>query len=136
MGTTLTAILFAGGRLALCHVGDSRAYLVRDGQLSQITHDDTFVQTLIDDGRITAEEANSHPQRSLLLRALNGQEVEPDLSMREVRDGDRYLLCSDGLSGVVSEETSSRRSRTPIPSPRPTGSSSWPCAAAGRTTSR
>jgi protein phosphatase len=105
MGTTLTAILFAGGRLALCHVGDSRAYLMRDGQMSQITHDDTFVQTLIDDGRITAEEANSHPQRSLLLRALNGQEVEPDLSMREARAGDRYLLCSDGLSGVVSEET-------------------------------
>lgn len=105
MGTTLTAILFAGGRLALCHVGDSRAYLLRDGQLSQITHDDTFVQTLIDDGRITAEEANSHPQRSLLLRALNGQEVEPDLSMREARAGDRYLLCSDGLSGVVSEDT-------------------------------
>jgi protein phosphatase len=105
MGTTLTAILFAGGRLALCHVGDSRAYLLRDGQLTQITHDDTFVQTLIDDGRITPEEANSHPQRSLLLRALNGQDVEPDLSMREARAGDRYLLCSDGLSGVVSEET-------------------------------
>ncbi len=105
MGTTLTAILFAGGRLALCHVGDSRAYLLRDGQLSQITHDDTFVQTLIDDGRITQEEANSHPQRSLLLRALNGQDVDPDLSMREARAGDRYLLCSDGLSGVVSEET-------------------------------
>jgi serine/threonine protein phosphatase PrpC len=105
MGTTLTAILFAGGRLALCHVGDSRAYLLRDGQLSQITHDDTFVQTLIDDGRITPEEANSHPQRSLLLRALNGQDVDPDLSMREARAGDRYLLCSDGLSGVVSEET-------------------------------
>jgi len=105
MGTTLTAILFAGGRLALCHVGDSRAYLLRDGEFAQITHDDTFVQTLIDDGRITPEEANSHPQRSLLLRALNGQEVEPDLSMREARAGDRYLLCSDGLSGVVSEET-------------------------------
>src|SRR4051794_23170136 len=105
MGPTLTAVLFAGGRLALCHVGDSRAYLVRDGQMSQITHDDTFVQTLIDDGRITAEEANSHPQRSLLLRALNGQDVEPDLSMRDARAGDRYLLCSDGLSGVVSEET-------------------------------
>src|SRR3712207_2689066 len=73
--------------------------------MTQITHDDTFVQTLIDDGRITAEEANSHPQRSLLLRALNGQEVEPALTMREARAGDRYLLCSDGLSGVVSEET-------------------------------
>jgi serine/threonine protein phosphatase PrpC len=115
MGTTLTAILFAGGRLALCHVGDSRAYLVRDGQMTQITHDDTFVQTLIDDGRITPEEANSHPQRSLLLRALNGQEVEPDLSMREVRDGDRYLLCSDGLSGVVSEETLAEALKDPDP---------------------
>jgi PPM family protein phosphatase len=115
MGTTLTAILFAGSRLALCHVGDSRAYLVRDGQFSQITHDDTFVQTLIDDGRITAEEANSHPQRSLLLRALNGQEVEPDLSMREARDGDRYLLCSDGLSGVVSEETLAEALKDPDP---------------------
>jgi PPM family protein phosphatase len=115
MGTTLTAILFAGSRLALCHVGDSRAYLVRDGQFSQITHDDTFVQTLIDDGRITVEEANSHPQRSLLLRALNGQEVEPDLSMREARDGDRYLLCSDGLSGVVSEETLAEALKDPDP---------------------
>ncbi|MGY1630616.1 PP2C family protein-serine/threonine phosphatase [Geodermatophilus sp. SYSU D01186] len=105
MGTTLTAVLFAGGRLALCHIGDSRAYLLRDGVLTQITHDDTFVQTLIDDGRITPEEANHHPQRSLLLRALNGQEVDPYLSMREARAGDRYLLCSDGLSGVVSEET-------------------------------
>ena len=115
MGTTLTAILFAGGRLALCHVGDSRAYLVRDGAMSQITHDDTFVQTLIDDGRITAEEANSHPQRSLLLRALNGQEVEPDLSMREARAGDRYMLCSDGLSGVVSEETLAEALKDPDP---------------------
>jgi protein phosphatase len=115
MGTTLTAILFAGGRLALCHVGDSRAYLVRDGVMSQITHDDTFVQTLIDDGRITPEEANSHPQRSLLLRALNGQEVEPDLSMREARAGDRYMLCSDGLSGVVSEETLAEALKDPDP---------------------
>ncbi|MGY1855681.1 protein phosphatase 2C domain-containing protein [Modestobacter sp. SYSU DS0290] len=105
MGTTLTAILFAGARVALCHVGDSRAYLLRDGELHQITHDDTFVQTLIDEGRITEEEANSHPQRSLLLRALNGQDVEPDLSIRDTRAGDRYLLCSDGLSGVVSQET-------------------------------
>ncbi|KQS66873.1 PP2C family serine/threonine-protein phosphatase [Modestobacter sp. Leaf380] len=115
MGTTLTAVLFAGGRLALCHVGDSRAYLVRDGQLAQITHDDTFVQTLIDDGRITADEANSHPQRSLLLRALNGQDVEPDLSMREARAGDRYLICSDGLSGVVSHETMADALHDPDP---------------------
>ncbi|MCZ2815412.1 PP2C family protein-serine/threonine phosphatase [Modestobacter sp. VKM Ac-2984] len=113
MGTTLTAVLFAGGRLGLCHVGDSRAYLMRDGELHQITHDDTFVQTLIDDGRITEEEANSHPQRSLLLRALNGQDVEPDLSMREARAGDRYMLCSDGLSGVVSHETLAAAMREP-----------------------
>jgi protein phosphatase len=73
------------------------------------------VQTLIDDGRITPEEANHHPQRSLLLRALNGQDVDPDLSMREARAGDRYLLCSDGLSGVVSEETLAEALKDPDP---------------------
>lgn len=105
MGTTLTAILFAGDRLGLAHVGDSRGYLLRDGELTQITKDDTFVQTLVDEGRITAEEAHSHPQRSLIMRALTGQEVEPTLIMREARVGDRYLLCSDGLSDPVSHET-------------------------------
>ncbi|MBM7368667.1 PP2C family protein-serine/threonine phosphatase [Gordonia hydrophobica] len=105
MGTTLTAILFAGNRIGLCHVGDSRGYLHRDGQLSQITRDDTFVQSLVDEGRITAEQAHTHPQRSLIMRALTGQEVEPTLIMREARAGDRYLLCSDGLSDVVSDET-------------------------------
>ena len=73
--------------------------------LTQITKDDTFVQSLIDEGRITEEEAHTHPQRSLLLRAITGQDVEPSLTMREARPGDRYLLCSDGLSGVVSDET-------------------------------
>ncbi|PRZ42787.1 protein phosphatase [Antricoccus suffuscus] len=105
MGTTLTAMLFNGQRIALCHVGDSRAYLLRDGTLTQITHDDTFVQALIDEGRITEEEASVHPQRSVILRALNGADVEPDLSMREARPGDRYVLCSDGLSSFVSFET-------------------------------
>ncbi|MEN3359915.1 MAG: family protein phosphatase [Mycobacteriales bacterium] len=105
MGTTLTAMLFLGSRIGLVHVGDSRAYLLRGGQLMQITHDDTFVQALIDEGRLTEEEAHSHPQRSLILRALNGTDVEPDLSIREARIGDRYLLCTDGLSGVVSAET-------------------------------
>ncbi|OBJ50842.1 PP2C family serine/threonine-protein phosphatase [Mycobacterium sp. 1423905.2] len=105
MGTTLTAILFAGNRLGLVHIGDSRGYLLRDGELTQITKDDTFVQTLVDEGRITAEEAHSHPQRSLIMRALTGHEVEPTLTMREVRAGDRYLLCSDGLSDPVSDET-------------------------------
>lgn len=105
MGTTLTAILFAGSRLGLCHIGDSRGYLLRDEQLTQITRDDTFVQTLVEEGRITAEEAHTHPQRSLIMRALTGTEVEPTLTVREARAGDRYLLCSDGLSDVVSEET-------------------------------
>ena len=72
---------------------------------TQITKDDTFVQTLVDEGRITAEEAHSHPQRSLIMRALTGHEVEPTLIMREARAGDRYLLCSDGLSDPVSHDT-------------------------------
>ncbi|GAB2654401.1 protein phosphatase 2C domain-containing protein [Gordonia jinhuaensis] len=105
MGTTLTAILFAGSRIGLCHIGDSRGYLLRDGVLTQITRDDTFVQTLVEEGRITPEEAHTHPQRSLIMRALTGTEVEPTLTIREARAGDRYLLCSDGLSDVVSEET-------------------------------
>jgi PPM family protein phosphatase len=105
MGTTLTAILFAGNRIGLVHIGDSRGYLLRDGELTQITKDDTFVQTLVDEGRITREEAHSHPQRSLIMRALTGHEVEPTLTIREARAGDRYLLCSDGLSDPVSDET-------------------------------
>jgi PPM family protein phosphatase len=106
MGTTLTALLWTGRRLGVVHVGDSRAYLLRDGQLTQITQDHTWVQRLVDEGRITEEEATTHPQRSLLMRALgSGDHVEPDLSIREVRAGDRYLLCSDGLSGVVSHQT-------------------------------
>jgi serine/threonine protein phosphatase PrpC len=106
MGTTVTALLRAGSRFGLVHVGDSRGYLLRNGQLQQITRDHTFVQTLVDEGRITAEEADHHPQRNLITNALDGREdVELDLSVRETRAGDRYLLCSDGLSGVVSEET-------------------------------
>ncbi|MGW9594413.1 Stp1/IreP family PP2C-type Ser/Thr phosphatase [Streptomyces chartreusis] len=106
MGTTLTALLWTGQRLGLVHVGDSRAYLLRDGVLTQVTQDHTWVQRLVDEGRITEEEATTHPQRSLLMRALgSGDHVEPDLSIREVRAGDRYLICSDGLSGVVSHQT-------------------------------
>ncbi|MGW9372967.1 caspase, EACC1-associated type [Streptomyces xanthophaeus] len=106
MGTTLTALLWSGQRLGVVHVGDSRAYLLRDGILTQITKDHTLVQRLVDDGRITEEEATTHPERGVLLRALDGGEhAEPDLSIREVRAGDRYLICSDGLSGVVSHQT-------------------------------
>jgi protein phosphatase len=101
-GTTLTAMLWSGSQLALVHVGDTRAYLLRDGQLFQITHDHTVVQSLIDQGQLTAEEALSHPERALLLRALDGtQAAVLDLSLHDVRPGDRYLLCSDGLTTVV-----------------------------------
>jgi protein phosphatase len=106
MGTTLTALLQAGSRLGVVHVGDSRCYLLRDGELEMITHDHTFVQTLVDEGRITEDEAGHHPQRSVILRALDGRgDIDLDLSVREARVGDRYLLCSDGLSGVVSADT-------------------------------
>jgi protein phosphatase len=105
MGTTLTATLFSGSKIGMVHIGDSRAYLLRDGEFSQITKDDTYVQMLVDEGRISAEEASSHPQRSLLTRALDGRDIEPEYSVRHVRPGDRYLICSDGLSGVVSAET-------------------------------
>jgi len=104
MGTTITGLYWLGGRIAVVHVGDSRAYLLREGELAQITHDHTYVQTLVDSGRITEEEAAVHPRRSLLMRALDGiNPVEADLSVREARAGDRFLLCSDGLSGVVSD---------------------------------
>jgi serine/threonine protein phosphatase PrpC len=100
--TTLTALLWSGSRLALVHIGDTRAYLVRAGELFQITHDHTYVQALVDEGRLTAAEAASHPQRSLLVRALTGAGgARPDLSLHEAAAGDRYLLCSDGLSAVV-----------------------------------
>ncbi|OIV37256.1 protein phosphatase [Mangrovactinospora gilvigrisea] len=106
MGCTLTAMLFTGQRVGLVHIGDSRAYLLRDGQLTQITTDHKWVQRLVDEGRISAEEAANHPQRNLLMRALDGKgQAEPDLALREFRVGDRYLLCSDGLSDVVSTET-------------------------------
>jgi serine/threonine protein phosphatase PrpC len=105
MGTTLTAMLFSGSKMGLVHIGDSRAYQLRDGEFAQITKDDTYVQMLVDEGRITLEEANSHPQRSLLTRALDGRDADPEYSVRQVKTGDRYLICSDGLSGVVSFET-------------------------------
>ncbi|MFE3162090.1 MerR family transcriptional regulator [Streptomyces sp. NPDC059224] len=102
-GTTLTALLWTGSRLALVHIGDSRAYLLRDGELFRITHDHSVVQSLIDEGRLAPEEAGSHPQRMLLAKALSGgaSSGTPDLKLHEARGGDRYLLCSDGLSREV-----------------------------------
>jgi protein phosphatase len=106
VGTTLTAMLWTGSRLALVHIGDSRAYLLRDGGLFQITQDHTLVQSMVDEGRLTQAEAASHPQRSLLVRALSGdgQDATADLRLHDARPGDRYLLCSDGLTTVVPAE--------------------------------
>ena len=115
MGTTLTAMLFSGARMGMVHVGDSRAYLFRNAQFTQITRDDSFVNELLEQGRITADQAATHPQRSLLLKALTGHEVEPSLTVREARAGDRYLLCSDGLSGMVSDETLAEAIQIPDP---------------------
>lgn len=104
MGTTLTAALFEGRRLHLAHVGDSRAYLLRDGELSQITTDHTLVQHLIDEGQITPEEAATHPQRSIITRAIGvADHVEVDSMTLDLQLGDTILLCSDGLSGFVTD---------------------------------
>jgi protein phosphatase len=106
LGTTLTAMLWSGSQLALVHIGDCRAYLLRSGELYQITHDHTMVQSMVDEGRLTLDEAASHPKRSLLIKALTGSgEHRPDLSLHVARAGDRYLLCTDGLSTVVSTDT-------------------------------
>ncbi len=106
MGTTLTLLMHSGEVIAIAQVGDSRGYLLREGVLEQVTHDQTFVQSLIDQGRISDEDAKTHPQRNMLLQALDGRvEVQPEVVLRTPRLGDRYLLCSDGLSSVVSEPT-------------------------------
>ncbi|WAL39662.1 protein phosphatase 2C domain-containing protein [Brevibacterium sp. BRM-1] len=106
MGTTVTALLRAGDRLALAHIGDSRGFLLRDGVLTQVTADHTFVQMLVDEGRITPEEAEHHPQRSVVMKVLGdvGAAPELDLSIRDTRVGDRWMLCSDGLTGFASHE--------------------------------
>lgn len=103
MASTLTAMLFAGSRMGLAHVGDSRAYLLRDHELRQLTTDDTFVRPLIDAGELTPAQARTHPMRSVLLHSLSGRELEPSLRMVCPYPGDRYLLCSDGLSDVVDD---------------------------------
>jgi protein phosphatase len=104
MGTTVDAILFDGTQIGLAHLGDSRGYLWRRGELSLITNDHTWVQSLIDDGRITEDEAKVHSHRSLLLKVLDGRhDNDPDLSVHPIEAGDRILLCSDGLSGFVDQ---------------------------------
>lgn len=107
LGTTCIAIMRSGNKLAMVHIGDSRAYLLRGTVLTQVTTDHSFVQYLVDIGQITPEEAEHHPQRNVVLRVLgdSGMDVTPDETVREAVLGDRWLLCSDGLSGVVSSET-------------------------------
>jgi serine/threonine protein phosphatase PrpC len=115
MGTTLTALLFGRDSLGLVHVGDSRAYLMRDGSLSQMTKDDTLVQYLVDEKRISPQDAWGHPQRSLVSEVLTGHGVDPFLETRQVAPHDRYLICSDGLSDHVPPETISQALRLPDP---------------------
>ena len=107
LGTTCIAVMRSGNKLAMVHVGDSRAYLLRDGELTQVTTDHTFVEYLVETGRLTPEQARRHPQRSVLLRVLGDGdgEVQLDESIREALPGDRWILCSDGLSGPVTDET-------------------------------
>ncbi len=105
MGTTVTVVCWQGDRASLAHVGDSRAYMLRGGELLRLTKDHTYVQTLVDAGQITEEEAATHRRRNLLIRAIDGvNTVEPDLSIREVHAGDRIMLCTDGLSGVLRDD--------------------------------
>jgi len=103
MGTTLTAMLADGDRLDLVHIGDSRAYAWRDGTLQQLTRDDTYVQGLVDKGVISKEEARAHPQRALVTQAVHGSGVNPMVAVVTPRPGDRFLLCSDGLSDYVED---------------------------------
>jgi protein phosphatase len=104
MGTTLTAILLAGGKISMVHVGDSRGYRLREGVLTQVTKDDTYVQMLLDEGAIRPEQAAVHPHRSVVTRALQGRQVEARYSVRPAVFGDRYLLCSDGVSEPLSPD--------------------------------
>src|SRR5690554_1434313 len=106
MGTTVSAILRLDDKLALAHIGDSRIYRFRSGKLEQITADHTFVQRLVDSGRITAEEAAVHPRRSVLMRVLGDVDASPDIdtTVLDTLPGDRWLLCSDGLSSYVTDD--------------------------------
>jgi serine/threonine protein phosphatase PrpC len=104
MGTTMTAMLLAGDQLALLHVGDSRGYLFRDGGLRQLTKDETLVQALIDQGVLTPAQARSHPHRSMVIQAVQGQDLTPTGATLTLRPADRLLLCSDGLSDFIVDD--------------------------------
>jgi protein phosphatase len=104
MGTTVTALLLSAGKLGLVHVGDSRCYLLRDNALEQVTRDDTLVQSLVDRGALTPAQARSHPQRSLVTQAVQGRPMTISGGTLEPQLGDRFMLCSDGLSDVVTDD--------------------------------
>jgi len=106
MGTTVSGMILVGSKVAIAHIGDSRIYLMRSGELRQITADHTFVQRLVDSGRITEEEAAVHPRRSVLMRVLGDVDATPEVDTMsfETKPGDRWLVCSDGLSSYVSED--------------------------------
>ncbi|MEV1288010.1 protein phosphatase 2C domain-containing protein [Micromonospora sp. NPDC049679] len=104
MGTTVTALLLSGERFGLLHVGDSRCYLLRDATLSQVTRDDTFVQSLVDQGALTMAEARRHPRRSLITQAVQGEPLSPTSAVLTACPADRLLLCSDGLTDVVADD--------------------------------
>jgi PPM family protein phosphatase len=114
MGTTVTTILLAdpgsdtGGSVAVLHVGDSRAYLLRDGHLQPLTRDDTYVQSLVDSGLLSPEDARYHPQRSIITQSVQGMEFEAAQSLLPIQVSDRFLVCSDGLSDIVTDATIER----------------------------
>lgn len=105
MGTTVCGLMFSGSQYGIAHIGDSRGYLLRDGEFRQLTHDHSWVQSLVDEGKITPAEAAEHPHRSLLLKVLNGQPTHlPDYQLVDAELGDRLLFCSDGLSGMIDDD--------------------------------
>ena len=105
MGTTAVCALVRGGNAFICHAGDSRAYLVRDGRLTQLTHDHSYVQELVDCGTITQEQAEHHPQKNIITRALGvDYRLEPEFTTVALRAGDVLLLCTDGLTNAVPTE--------------------------------
>src|SRR6266511_2188319 len=112
MGTTVTALLLSGDRVAALNVGDSRCYLVRDGELTQLTRDDTYVQALVDQGVLSPDDARRHPQRALVTQAVQGGPFRPAGRMIPIQAGDRFLLCSDGLTDYVTDDVIGTTLRT------------------------
>ena len=105
MGTTAVCALVRSGNVYLCHAGDSRAYLIRDGKLTQLTHDHSYVQELVDCGTITEEEAEHHPQKNIITKALGvDYRLEPEFTAAKLKREDRLLLCTDGLTNMVPVE--------------------------------